>query len=159
MATRAVRSVRNCLLPVDLCYVVEEHLWVRRDQDGSVTLGMTDVAQTTAGRILVVTFKPTGRFYPRGKAVAVVESAKWLGPVRTPLSGHLAAVNEALRREADLINRSPYGRGWLVRVVPSAWEEEAGLLLSGEEAVAAYERYMADRDLEGCVHCEGYEAP
>jgi hypothetical protein len=46
-----------------------------------------------------------------------------------------------------------------VRILPSAWEEESFFLLSGREAVKVYERYMADRDLEGCVHCEGYEAP
>jgi len=153
-----VAIVRNCLLPLDLYYRVEEHLWVRREDDGTATLGMTDMAQTTAGRILVVTFKPVARFYPRGKAVAVVESGKWLGPVRTPLSGELVEVNTALRQEADLINRSPYGRGWLARMIPSAWEEESIFLLTGQEAVAAYERYMEDRDLEGCVHCEGYEA-
>lgn len=156
---REVVTVRSCLLPLDLYYRVEEHLWVRREDDGTATLGMTDMAQTTAGRILVVTFKPAGRFYERGKAVAVVESGKWLGPVRTPLSGELVAVNEALRKEADLINRSPYGRGWLVRILPSAWEEERFFLLTGPQAVEAYERYMAERGLEDCVHCEGYEAP
>ncbi|MDT7947198.1 MAG: hypothetical protein RQ897_02485 [Thermoflexus sp.] len=154
-----VVTVRSCLLPLDLYYRVEEHLWVRREGDGTITLGMTDMAQTTAGRILVITFKPVGRFYPKGKVVAVVESGKWLGPVRTPLSGELIEVNLALRREPDLINRSPYTRGWLVRMIPSAWEEESAFLLTGEEAVAAYERYMEERDLDDCVHCEGYEAP
>jgi glycine cleavage system H protein len=88
-----VASVRSCLLPLDLYYRVEEHLWVRREEDGTATLGMTDMAQTTAGRILVVTFKPVGRFYGRGKAVSVVESGKWSGPVRTPVPRILGGPN------------------------------------------------------------------
>lgn len=156
---REVATVRSCLLPLDLYYVVREHVWVRREEDGTATVGLTDVAQTTAGRILAVTFKRTGRFYEKGKTVAVVESGKWLGPVRTPLSGELVAVNEALRREPDLINRSPYRRGWLLRVAPVAWDAESALLLRGPTAVQAYEEYMEERDLDDCVHCEGYEEP
>jgi len=155
----SVARVRNCLLPLDLYYRVEEHLWVRAEEDGTVTVGMTDVAQTTAGRVLVVTFRPLGRHYARDRPVAVLESGKWLGPVRAPVSGELVAVNPALLREPDLVNRSPYRRGWIVRLRPSAWEQEVGLLQSGPEAVEAYERYMGERDLDDCVHCEGYELP
>lgn len=156
---RAVARVRNCLLPLELYYRVEEHLWVRAEPDGMVTVGMTDVAQTTAGRVLVVSFRPAGRHYARGRPVAVVESGKWLGPVRAPVSGELVAVNSNLLQEPDLVNRSPYRRGWIVRLRPSAWEQEMRWLQRGPEAVEHYERYMAERDLDDCVHCEGYELP
>ncbi len=151
--------VRNCILPTDLYYQVEEHLWVRVNPDGTATVGLTDVAQTVAGGILHVTFKKMGRDYARGETVAVIESAKWLGVVRTPLSGRLVAVNERLAQDPGLVNRSPYRAGWLVQVAPFDLPGELPLLLTGEAAVQAYERLMAERNLDDCVHCEGYELP
>jgi len=154
-----VAIVRNCVLPLDLYYKVEDHIWVRVEADGTVTLGFTDMAQTTAGGMLHVTYRPVGKFYPRGKVVALVESAKWLGPLRTPVAGTLIAVNEALPQDAGLINRSPYRRGWLVRLEPTDLETDLAMLVTGETAVAAYEAFMAEKGLDDCVHCEGYEMP
>ncbi|HHB89909.1 MAG TPA: glycine cleavage system protein H, partial [Anaerolineae bacterium] len=99
--------VRNCVLPRDLYYKIEDHIWARKEPNGLVTLGYTDVAQTTAGGMLMVSYRPVGKFYARNKIVALVESGKWLGPLRTPVAGALVEVNEALRTDAGLINRSP----------------------------------------------------
>ncbi len=154
-----VAIVRNCVLPLDLYYKIEDHIWVRVEADGNVTLGFTDMAQTTAGGMLHVTFRPVGKFYPRGKVVALVESAKWLGPLRTPVAGTLIAVNEALPQDAGLINRSPYKRGWLARLEPENLGADLSELVTGEAAVAAYEAFMAAKGLDDCVHCEGYEMP
>lgn len=67
-----VAIIRNCIIPTHLYYVVDRHTWLRRDEDEVVTLGLTDVAQTTAGAILHVTFKKVGAVYPRGKDVLSV---------------------------------------------------------------------------------------
>jgi glycine cleavage system H protein len=152
-----VAIIRNCIIPPHLHYVVDQHTWLRCDEDGAVTLGLTDVAQTTAGGILHVTFKKVGAVYPRGKVVAVVESGKWLGPFRTPVSGEIIAVNERLLQDAGLVNRSPYRQGWILRIKPSNLEEELGDLVTGEEAVRAYTAFMEDKGLDDCVHCEGFE--
>ncbi len=151
--------VHSCILPLDLYYRVEQHQWVRVEADSTVTLGYTDVAQTVAGRILHVTFRPTGRHYAHGATVAVVESAKWLGAYRTPVSGVLLETNEALLTDPELVNRSPYRRGWLVRIQPDALERDLAELLTGDEAIAAYDAFMTRRGLDDCVHCEGYELP
>ncbi len=151
--------VRNCVLPLHLYYKVDEHIWVRVEENGEVTLGYTDVAQTTAGGMLHVTFRPVGKFYARGKVVAVVESSKWLGALRTPIAGTLVATNEAVREDAGLINRSPYGRGWLVRIRPENLERDLSDLVTGEDAIRAYEALMEEKNLDDCVHCEGYEVP
>ena len=157
MAPYAV--VHNCILPLDLYYKVEEHIWVRVEENGEVTLGYTDVAQTTAGGILHVTFRSVGKFYPRGKVVAVVESSKWLGALRTPVAGTLVATNPEVAQDAGLVNRSPYRRGWLVRLRPENLERDLADLVTGEEAIRAYERLMVEKNLDDCVHCEGYELP
>ncbi|NOX61391.1 MAG: glycine cleavage system protein H [Chloroflexi bacterium] len=151
--------VRNCVLPRDLYYRVEDHIWARRNADGTVTLGFTDVAQTTAGGMLIVSYRPLGKFYRRNKVVALVESGKWLGPLRTPVAGTLVEVNEALPADAGLINRSPYGRGWVVRIEPEDADRDLAELLTGNAAIEAYERLMEEKGLDDCVHCEGYELP
>ncbi|HBY93982.1 MAG: hypothetical protein M5U01_39220 [Ardenticatenaceae bacterium] len=154
-----VTILRNCVLPRNLYYNVEEHIWARVEPDGTVTLGFTDVAQTTAGGMLHVTFRPMGKFYPKGKVVALVESAKWLGALRTPIAGTLVAANDALPHDAALVNRSPYGRGWLVRIAPANLAVDLAHLVSGDAAVEAYEAFMVRRNLDDCVHCEGFEMP
>ncbi len=96
---------------------------------------------------------------PRDLYYKVVESAKWLGALRTPIGGTLVAVNEALPQDAGLINRSPYSRGWLVRLEPENLEADLAGLVAGDAAVAAYETFMAEKKLDDCIHCEGYEMP
>jgi len=157
--TSEVAFVRGCLLPLDLYYKIEEHLWLRVNDDKSITLGFTDVAQTTAGRILIVSFRPVNAYYKQGKTIAIVESAKWLGPVRAPMNGMLIAVNEMLLADAGLINRSPYKKGWIARFQPDDLTAGLQRFVTGTEAVHAYETLMARRNLDDCVHCEGYELP
>jgi glycine cleavage system H protein len=106
-----------------------------------------------------VTFRPTGRHYARDDTVAVVESAKWLGAYRTPIAGVLLETNTALLEDPELVNRSPYRRGWLVRLVPDDLAHDLSELPSGPATVAAYDAFMTRRGLDDCVHCEGYELP
>ncbi len=153
-----VAFVRNCVLPRDLYYLVDQHIWIR-PLPNLVTLGFTDVAQTTAGSMLTVSYRPLGKLYPRNKVVALVESGKWLGALRTPIAGVLVAINETLPLEAGLINSSPYNKGWVVQLEPTNLEEDLAALQTGETAVSAYKAFMAEKRLDDCVHCEGYEFP
>jgi glycine cleavage system H protein len=154
-----VAFISNCVLPRDLYYAVEQHLWIRPLPSNRVTLGFTDVAQTTAGSMLTVSYRPIGKFYPRNKVVALVESGKWLGALRTPIAGVLIAVNETLPSDATLMNSSPYNKGWVVQLEPTNLAEDLALLKTGNAAVAAYEAFMVEKQLDDCVHCEGYEFP
>ncbi|MDP7203607.1 MAG: hypothetical protein QGF72_05700, partial [Candidatus Poseidoniaceae archaeon] len=87
-------EVNNCKLPDDLLYHVEYNVWVRREDDGNVILGMTDIAQTLAGSIIHCRPKKVGKNVKRGKSVATVESGKWVGPVKSPLTGEIIERNE-----------------------------------------------------------------
>ncbi|MDE3090826.1 MAG: glycine cleavage system protein H [Chloroflexota bacterium] len=149
--------VRNCALPHDLYYKVEEHLWVRVETDGTATLGLTDAAQTIAGAILYVNPRPTGKEYTRGATVASVESGKWIGAIRTPIAGKLIEVNPLAVKDSGLLNRSPYKRGWIARVQPTQLADDLKFLVSGAAAAATYEEFMAARNLDACIHCEGFE--
>ncbi len=139
-------EVRGCRLPEDVHYWVEKHVWARL-ADGEAVVGMTDAAQKLAGRILYVNPKKAGRAVERGQSLATVESAKYVGPVPSPLSGEIVAVNERVRREASVVNEDPYGEGWVVRLRPTRLEEELGSLLTGAAAVDAYRRRLEEENL------------
>ncbi len=149
--------VRNCLLPSDLLYDVPTNIWVRELDDGMVEIGMTDIAQTLAGSIIHCRPKKVGKKVKKGKSVATVESGKWVGPVRSPFAGNITERNDAVANDATILNRSPYGEGWIVRITPADMEGDRAALVGVEEANTLYEAYMQEKDLASCIHCEGFE--
>jgi glycine cleavage system H protein len=143
----------GCAFPEEYLYDVEMNVWIRLEDDGAARMGMTDVAQTLCGKIVSLSFKRVGTVVRRGRTLAVVESAKWVGPFRNPLSGELLQTNAAAFAADGLIaNRDPYGAGWLVRVAPNALAEERAQLLDGPAAFAVY-RELIDREELRCLRC------
>ncbi len=144
---------RGCEFPEGLSYDVERDVWVRRDEDGCVTLGMTDPAQAQCGKFVHLRFKAVGRTLQRGQSAATIESAKWVGPFPTPLTGEIVATNEAeFKQDILLANRDPYGVGWLVRLKPTRLEEEWPDLLPQDQAFERYKAKIAERDMQ-CYRC------
>ncbi len=146
--------VRGCKVPKDLYYSVDDHTWVRVNDDGTVTVGMTDVAQNLAGPVLHAKVKKVGLTRAKGKPIGTVESAKWVGPIKTPVSGEIVAVNENLAEDPQLLNRDPYGDGWVVKMKPTNWDEEVKDLVTGEEAVQKYLEKVEREDIKACEHIE-----
>jgi glycine cleavage system H protein len=144
--------IQGCELPADVLYDVEQDVWVRREGD-LVVCGMTDVAQTRCGKIVTLRFRRAGRVVERGRSLCTVESAKWVGPFPSPVSGELVETNAA-GFEADplMVNTDPYGHGWLARLRPSRPEQELPLLLAGDAAVSAYAARIADLEVR-CYRC------
>lgn len=143
----------GCSVPDELLYDVERHVWVRPVED-LVVLGMTDVAQTMGGRMVAVTWKKTGRLVERGRPLAAIESAKWVGPFPTPLTGDLLEVNApAFENDIAVANRDPYGAGWLARLRPTRWDEERHDLLDGASAFGWYRSFLEARGIR-CFRCE-----
>jgi len=137
--------VNNCNIPEDLYYIVDKHVWARREGE-LVTVGMTDVAQNMAKTIVAVTPKAIGATVKKGRNIATVESAKWVGAVSAPVSGEIVAVNHALATSPGLVNSDPYGAGWIARLRAPEWEFDAADLVTGPEGVEAYRRFL---DAEG----------
>jgi glycine cleavage system H protein len=142
-----VSTVNNCNIPDDLLYQVDKHVWARPEPDGTVLIGVTDVAQKLAGKIIVVTPKRVGRSVTRGQSAGTVESSKWVGPVPCPLSGEIVAVNDGPQTNPAVLNEDPYGN-WIVRLQPSAWEEEKGELVTGPEGVEAYRQLLVTEGID-----------
>ena len=143
-------SVKNCNLPDELHYNVENNVWVRKEADGIVTIGMTAYACALAGEVVAYTPKKVGRSVEMNKSVATIESGKWVGPVKTPVAGEVAAINDAVSANPKSINADPYGNGWLVKLKPSNWDGDAASLVTGAAAMAAFEAKMAADGLAGC---------
>jgi glycine cleavage system H protein len=142
----------GCVIPADLLYDLEADVWVRIEGEEAV-VGMTDVAQTRCGRIVQVTWKPRGRRIARRRPLCVIESAKWVGPVLSPLGGVLLEGNEeAFTADPAVANRDPYGAGWLVRLAVTDRAELADL--SGGEAAYRHYRSLIDTDGIRCFRCE-----
>ena len=150
-------ELKNCLLPDELLYHVDFNVWIHKNDDGTIDLGMTDIAQSLAGNIIHCRPKKVGRSVKAGKSVATVESGKWVGPVKTPFAGEIVAANDDVESDATILNRSPYKQGWIVRIKPSNFDEDGVDLVSGNDAISGFETYMAEKEISECVHCEGFE--
>jgi glycine cleavage system H protein len=144
-----VVKIGKCVIVPDLLYRVEDHSWVRLNDDGSATVGMTDVAENMAGPILHVYPKKKGN-RTRGQSLATIESGKWVGPLKSPLTGEILEANPALDKDPGIVNRSPYGDGWIVRMQPSKLDEERADFLTGDAAIEAYRKRIAEQNLKAC---------
>ena len=114
-------------LPGDLLYT-SEHEWLRRENDGSVTVGVTDHAQSALGDLVYVELPEVGQDVDSGGDMAVVESVKAASDVYAPIDGSIVAVNEELADDPEKINADPYGDGWIVRIKPTESIDESALM-------------------------------
>lgn len=151
-------TANNCNVPEELMYWVEQHIWVRPEDDGTLTIGMTDAAQYLAGALVTVTPKGVGKTVKKGRSAGTAESGKWVGPIRSPVTGEIVAVNDAAVSDPKIINRDPYGEGWFVRIRPDDWEADKADLLSGDAAVAAYSAFLKREGID-CSDLSGREQP
>jgi glycine cleavage system H protein len=114
-------------LPGDLLFT-DDHEWLRREDDGSVSIGITDHAQASLGDLVYVELPEIDQAVESGGDMAVVESVKAASDVYAPIDGVVVAINEELADDPEKINADPYGDGWIVRLKPSDALDEAALL-------------------------------
>lgn len=106
-------------IPDDLQYTAE-HEWLKRLDDGTIRLGITDYAQDQLGDIVYVDLPEVGSAVAEGAVVAEVESTKSVGEVYAPMGGTVTAVNHAVVDQPELVNQDPYGSGWLLELAPAS---------------------------------------
>lgn len=109
----------SSIIPTELRYT-ESHEWVRINNDGSITVGITDHAQRLLGDLVFVEIPEIGRVVTAAEGCAVVESVKAASDVYSPVDGVVVEVNEALAENPELINEEPYGQGWILRIETTA---------------------------------------
>ena len=99
----------------DDLYYTKEHEWARVEGDVAV-VGITDYAQSELGDILYVELPAVGKQVKSGDVLATVEAVKAVSDVYAPVSGEIIEVNEELSTTPELINKDPYGEGWMVKI-------------------------------------------
>ena len=124
-------------VPVELKYA-KTHEYARTNDDGSVTVGISDSAQDQLGDMVFIELPEVGQTVAAGEACAVVESVKAASDVYAPVSGEIVEVNEALVDSPETVNQDAYGEGWLFRLQPADVTEMAALM-DGD----AYEVFLA----------------
>jgi glycine cleavage system H protein len=139
------------MLPDDLLYDVENNIWYRANDDGSVTLGMTAVAAAMAGQLVAFTPRKAGRKVEAGKSCATIESGKWVGPAKVAFDAEVMAVNDALVASPRIANADPYGEGWLVKLRPADWGTAKATLTPGTAVAGPYEAKMTADGFAGCA--------
>ncbi|UCC18788.1 MAG: glycine cleavage system protein GcvH [Promethearchaeota archaeon] len=112
--------------PIDLKYTAT-HEWVKVE-DAVATVGITDYAQHQLGDIVFVELPEIGMVFERGSNAAEIESVKAVGDLIMPLSGEIIHVNEDLAENPELINSSPFGEGWIIKITFSHPNEMDELL-------------------------------
>jgi glycine cleavage system H protein len=114
-------------IPEELKYT-KSHEWVRVEDDGSVTVGITEHAQELLGDMVFVELPEVGAAFEAEEDCAVVESVKAASDIYSPIGGEIIAVNEELEDAPELVNSNTYHDGWLFRMQPSATTEIDALL-------------------------------
>lgn len=140
----------GCEFRPELYYDDLYQIWVRREEDGTLSVGMTDISQTIAGKILHVRVRKPGTLRPEGKPVATIESGKWAGPVPNVFNCVIEEANHSVLEDPNLLNIEPY-EAWIARVRPAdSLERTLAGLMTGDDAYAGY----CERCRREDIHCE-----
>jgi len=146
----------GCNLPEQLHYLIESHVWARPEphkvrhpmpDERLVIVGVTDVFQALAERIMFFTPRRAGHRARRAKPLASVESGKWLGVLPSPIDGDIVGFNDAVVEDPTLLNSDPYGQGWVARLRVTNWSVQEAGLVHGEHGVALYRLHLASEGI------------
>ena len=121
-------------IPAELKYV-ESHEWLRKEEDGTITVGITDFAQAALGDVVFIELPEVGAEVEADEDIAVVESVKAASDVYAPIAGTIVAVNEVLVDAPEKANEDPYGDAWFFRMEPTD-PNVLDTLMSAEEYAA-----------------------
>ncbi|APB70086.1 glycine cleavage system protein H [Paenibacillus polymyxa] len=122
-------------------WYTDEHEWVQRTENGTVRIGITDFAQHQLGDIVFVELPEAGATIEQGAEIGTIESVKTVSDLFAPVTGTILKVNETLESTPELVNESPYDKGWMIEVEMDKEVEEAlGKLLSADQ----YEQLISD---------------
>lgn len=124
-------NVAHLEFPEELYYLVEHDTWARFEDGGIVTVGISALGVALSGDLYMCRPKTVGKIIEAQRGIAVVELAKSIVSVKSPLSGTVVGINAALEDRPELICRDPYGAGWLARLQASNWDRDRRALVTG----------------------------
>ena len=107
------------------------HEWIKLEDDLAI-IGITDFAQSQLGDIVYVELPGVGEFFEKGQNLGEIESVKAVGEIIMPLTGEIVEINDAIANNPELLNSSPYGDGWLIKIKISSSSEINRLFSVGD---------------------------
>ena len=130
MSDRHLVEVAGFVVALDRAYDPAGHFWVATTAGDAerLRLGMDALGVETSGTLAQLAFLPLGAAVKRGEPFGSLEAAKFVGPLTSPVSGTVTAHNEAVLSDPSLVDRDPYGAGWLIEVEPADPAELDGLV-------------------------------
>ena len=132
-----MKNIRNFTIRTDLWYETGEGFWL--DVQGETArIGMSPLVQESTGSFVAISLNKIGTSLTKGESFGSLEAEKHVGHLKAPVSGRIVAANPKVLENPRLINTDPYGKGWLVEIELSQFEEEQQGLLAGEEEVIAW---------------------
>ena len=127
-------EIEGSNFPEDL-YYDKNHMWVKVE-NGKVRVGYNDWAQEAAGKLVNLNTRRVGRSVKAGKTLGTVESGKWVGPLRAPVSGKILEINQEVMKRPALINEDPYGGGWIAIIETEDLDTDIKDLIKGSDTEA-----------------------
>jgi glycine cleavage system H protein len=139
-------------LALDRRYHAETHMWVLATGPGRARVGMDALGIETSGSLAQLSLAPVGTELTAGRPFGQLEAAKFVGPLVSPVSGTVLAVNDAVAIDAGLAERDPYGAGWLIEATLSdAAGDPPGLLADRDEITTWFAAKIADYRRMGVI--------
>jgi len=130
-------EIQGYNMPEELYYHSED-AWVKVEPDGNVKVGMDDFYQKQAGDTTYVDLPFEGDAVTQGETCGKIQSSKWVGKLVAPISGEIIEVNRDLESDCRLINKDPYGAGWIMKIKPSNLDEELKKLAHSPEGIKKF---------------------
>ena len=130
-------EVAGFTVALDRAYDPDGHFWISVLSEDRARVGLDALGVDTSGTISQIAFLPVGERLTRGEPFGSLEAAKFVGPLTSPLSGVVSATNDAVVTDPAMVERDPYGGGWLVELLVSD-RAQFGELISGGEAIRAW---------------------
>jgi glycine cleavage system H protein len=138
-----VLELDHCVFPDELLYDVENNTWLRVGEGITVTIGVTSLLSTIAGKLIRAKLKPIDTMIERGQSLGTLESEKFVGPIPSPVSGTVFASNENVLIRPKTINDSPYDKGWIIQLSPKRLTEERKGLASANDSRVLFAQKIA----------------
>ena len=125
-------------------YDLEHNTWVESEENGEMTVGVTSLLSVIAGKFASARIRPVGTRVKRVSSLGTLESLKFVGPVPSPISGIVSAVNGDVIKRPKLLNDAPYTEGWIVRLKPLKLQTERGFLSRATDATDTLKKKIAE---------------
>jgi glycine cleavage system H protein len=136
-----VLSANILRIPKGLFYS-RNHTWAHMEISGNATVGLDDLLLHITGEVNFNTLKSQGESIKKGDLLAEIDQYGKLLKIYSPLSGEIVGINPLLKENPGLMNKDPYGEGWIYRIRPSEWIAETGSYLMADEAIAWSKREL-----------------